>query len=215
MSTTCPTPAAESQEIFITEWAMEMQTVGDVVAAQPPPAAMTLMKVKEPSPEVSRALYGIVGAASCWTDRFPWTFSDWNDWVSRPEVATWLALTGGTIAGFFELEAHSNGDTEIQLLGLNPTFVGRGYGSYLIEQSARQAWSRGALWGRQLGATSRVTLRTSSLDHPNALGAYSRRGFTVTQERSRWKTVYDPRWAPWPLREDPRQSIRVVAPSQA
>lgn len=215
MSTTFTATAADPQEIFITEWAMEMQTVADVVAAQPPPATMTLMKVKEPSPDVSRALYGMVGAASCWTDRFTWTFNDWHDWVSRPEVATWLALAGGTIAGFFELEAHSNGDTEIQLLGLNPTFVGRGYGSYLIEQSARQAWARGALWGRHLGATSRVTLRTSSLDHPNALEAYSRRGFAVTQERSHWKTVVDPRWAPWPLREDPRQPVIVGSSSHA
>ncbi|MQY09516.1 GNAT family N-acetyltransferase [Actinomadura macrotermitis] len=195
---------AELRVPAVTEWAMEMLDPADLRAAPPPEVEMTFSRARVPSPDVSRALYAAVGARVCWTDRFSWTYRDWETWVSRPELGTWLVLAEGTLAGFFELEAQPGGDTEIHLVGLTPAFVGRGCGGHLVEQCVRRAWARGGDWAEHAGPATRVWLRTSTLDHPNALANYRRRGFKVAAEATGPKTVPDPRLAPWPLPDDPR-----------
>ncbi|WP_328600905.1 GNAT family N-acetyltransferase [Actinomadura physcomitrii] len=192
----------------VTEWAMEMLDAADLRPAPLPGVEMTFTLAGVPSADVNRALYAMVGARVCWTDRFPWTHADWRAWVERPELSTWLAMAEGTIAGFFELEAQPGGDTEIHLVGLTPAFVGRGYGGYLVEQCTRRAWQRGELWAAGSGPASRVWLRTSTLDHPNAMANYRRRGFKVAAESTGPKLVPDPRIAPWPLPHDPRAASR-------
>lgn len=204
-----PAPRGDETEIpAVTEWTMEMLDAADLRPAPLPGVEMTFTLSGLPSPEVNRALYAAVGARVCWTDRFPWTYEDWRAWVERPELSTWIAMAEGTIAGFFEIEAQPGGDTEIHLVGLTPAFVGRGYGGYLVEQCARRAWQRGELWARATGAAARVWLRTSSLDHPNAIANYRRRGFKVAAEATAPKLVPDPRVAPWPLPHDPRAASR-------
>jgi hypothetical protein len=54
----------------------------------------------------------------------------------------------------------------------------------------------------------RPELSTSTLDHPNAMANYRRRGFKVAAERTAPKLVPDPRLAPWPLPYDPRVTPR-------
>jgi GNAT superfamily N-acetyltransferase len=187
---------------------MEMRDAADLRPAPLPGVEMTFTLAAQPSADVNRALYAMVGARVCWTDRFPWTHGRWRSWVERPELSTWIAMAEGTIAGFFEIEAQPGGDTEIHLVGLTPAFVGRGYGGYLVEQCTRRAWQRGELWAVDAGPASRVWLRTSSLDHPNAMANYRRRGFKVAAETTAPKLVPDPRVAPWPLPGDPRRAPR-------
>lgn len=178
---------------------LEMRDIADLRPANLPNAEMIFTQTLNTSVDVSRALYAAVGARVFWTDRFSWSFDDWETWVERPDVATWIALARGTIAGYFELEAQPNGDTEIHLVGLTPSFVGNGYGGYLVEQCVRRAWHRGYLWAKEYGPTKRVTLRTSSLDHPNALHNYLNRGFKIVKEEILYKKVPDPRIVEWPL----------------
>ncbi|GAA0960542.1 GNAT family N-acetyltransferase [Actinocorallia libanotica] len=188
----------------VTEWTMEMRDPGALRPAPLPAGELAFSLAGVPSADFNRAMYAAVGARVCWTDRFSWSYEDWAKWVDRPELGTWIALAEGTVAGYFELEAQPGGDTEIHLVGLVPAFVGRGFGGYLVEQCVRRAWQRGRLWGRGLGPTERVWLRTSTLDHPNAKANYLRRGFAVAAEESGTKHVPDPRLAPWPLPGDPR-----------
>lgn len=199
----------DTAELTVTEWAMEMLDVADLRQAPLPGVEMTFTRAMVPSPDVNRALYAAVGARVCWTDRFAWTFDDWRSWVERPELSTWVAMAEGTIAGYFELEAQPGGDTEVHLVGLTPAFVGQGYGGYLVEQCVRRAWQRGQLWAEDFGPATRVWLRTSSLDHPNAINNYRKRGFRVANEEVWRKRVPDPRIAPWPLPADPRSSRHV------
>ncbi|SPT57040.1 GNAT family N-acetyltransferase [Actinomadura madurae] len=202
-------PGGAALEIpAVAEWEMEMRDAADLRPAPLPGVEMTFTLAGVPSADVSRALYAAVGARVCWTDRFPWTYARWRAWVDRPELSTWIVMAEGTIAGFFEIEAQPGGDTEIHLVGLTPAFVGRGYGGYLVEQCTRRAWQRGELWAVDSGPASRVWLRTSSLDHPNAIANYRRRGFKVAAESTAPKLVPDPRVAPWPLPHDPRVASR-------
>ncbi|MCW2942344.1 MAG: family N-acetyltransferase [Actinomycetia bacterium] len=203
-------PTAVPIEITVTEWAMEMLDAADLRPAPLPGVEMSFTRALVASPEVNRALYGAVGARVCWTDRFTWSFEDWENWVDRPELSTWIAWAEGTVAGYFELEAQPGGDTEIHLVGLTPSFVGKGYGGYLVEQCARRAWQRGSLWAGGSGPCSRVWLQTSTLDHPNAIANYVKRGFKVAREKTMNKSVPDPRLAPWPLPGDPRVARHLV-----
>jgi GNAT superfamily N-acetyltransferase len=191
-------------DIEVTEWAMEMTDPAALRTGPLPSGEMTFSLATVASPDLNRALYAAVGARVCWTDRFSWTHQDWVKWVDRPELSTWLAMAEGTVAGFFEIEAQPDGDTEVHLVGLVPAFVGRGFGGYLVEQCVRRAWQRGRLWAAGSGPTRRVWLRTSDLDHPSAKANYLRRGFSVAHEETGVKTVPDPRLAPWPLPADPR-----------
>ncbi|GAA3211999.1 GNAT family N-acetyltransferase [Actinocorallia longicatena] len=190
--------------ITVTEWAMEMLDRRSLRTGPLPSGEMSFSLAELPSPDFNRAMYATVGARVCWTDRFGWTHDDWVKWVDRPQLATWIALAAGTVAGYFELEAQPDGDTEIHLVGLVPAFIGRGFGGYLVEQCVRRAWQRDQLWAGGFGPTRRVHLRTSTLDHPNAKANYLRRGFEVAEEETFVKAVPDPRVAPWPLPGDPR-----------
>jgi GNAT superfamily N-acetyltransferase len=192
-------------QIEVTEWTMEMRDRGDLRTGALPGKEMSFSLAEAASPDLNRALYAAVGAPVCWTDRFGWTHADWADWVSRPQLATWIAMAEGTVAGFFELEAQPGGDTEVHLVGLVPVFVGAGFGGYLVEQCVRRAWQRGELWAEGSGPARRVHLRTSTLDHPNAKLNYLCRGFTIADERTWVKSVPDPRSVPWPLPADPRR----------
>ncbi|MFC4606045.1 GNAT family N-acetyltransferase [Rhodococcus kronopolitis] len=196
-------------EIPVTEWSLEMLDRRDLQPSPLPSGEMTFSLSMLPSPDLNRAFYATVGSRVCWTDRFSWTYEDWDKWVNRPELSTWIAMAEGTVAGFFELEAQPDGDTEVHLVGLVPAFVGKGFGGYLVEQAVRRAWQRGQLWAEGFGPTRRVWLRTSTLDHPNAKANYLRRGFKVAEEESFLRNVPDPRIAPWPLPGDPR-TARLV-----
>lgn len=130
------------------------------------PPDVSLARVSPPLPELNRFFYTAVGGNWCWTDRIPWTFSEWQTYLSAPGVETWVLAVGGVPAGYFELDARS-GDPEVAYFGLLPAFIGRGLGGYLLTKAVERAW--------QLG--ERVWVHTCSLDHPAALPAYEARGF--------------------------------------
>jgi GNAT superfamily N-acetyltransferase len=98
---------------------------------------------------------------------------EWADWLSHPLRQYWLIKVGTETAGIADLEPHSGGEMEIKTFGLLPEYVGRGLGGHALTLVIRQAWR-----AEPLGAESvrRVWLHTSSLDHPNALPNYERRG---------------------------------------
>ena len=126
------------------------------------------MQVEIPSPEFSRFLYTVVGAAYGWHDRQGWDDTRWRAYLQRPELETWVAYVSGTPAGYYELDRQAGGDIEIAYFGLLPSFIGKGLGGPLLTAAPTRAWDRGA---------ARVGVHTCTLDHPNALANYQSRGF--------------------------------------
>lgn len=149
-----------------------------------PPPELEVRRACVPCPELSRFLYTAVGRDWHWTDRLPWRDEQWMAYLDRPEVETWLALVGGTPAGYFELERQPAGEVDIAYFGLLRQFVGRGLGGHLLAAAVRRAWEMGA---------ARVTVNTCSLDHPAALGNYLARGFTVEREEVVMREVFETR----------------------
>ena len=89
-------------------------------------------------------------------------------------------------AGLAEIVTHGDGNCEIQLFGLIPELIGKGYGSHFLAQIVELAWT-----SKQANRsdTQRVWLHTSTLDHPHALSNYITRGFRVYNEVLNQKEV--------------------------
>jgi len=138
-----------------------------------------------------RYLYSEVGRFYHWTDRLPWTDEEIRAHLARPEITLWVMYAEGSPAGYFELERHSDGSTEIAYFGLIQEFLGRGLGKHLLTEAVERAWSDGA---------NRVWLHTCTLDDPAALPNYLRRGFVAFKQEAYQTTVSEQeeahgRWA--------------------
>ncbi|WIY06973.1 GNAT family N-acetyltransferase [Amycolatopsis mongoliensis] len=94
---------------------------------------------------------------------------DWARWLAEPGRRYRLVEYRGEVAGAADFEPQPGGDVEITTFGLLPEFVGKGLGGYALTLVVADAWA--------LPGARRVWLHTSTLDHPNALPNYLRRGF--------------------------------------
>ncbi|BDP43222.1 hypothetical protein DAETH_31910 [Deinococcus aetherius] len=140
--------------------------------AQLRPAAtfpgLTLREVRDPA--VNATLYAEVGGPYAWHDRRGWTREEWAGYALAPTTRTLLGTLGEETVGYGELVRLPEGDVELRLFGLRPSFVGQGLGGALLTLVTWEAWQ----WGAR-----RVVLSTCTLDHPRALPAYLARGFTA------------------------------------
>ncbi|MFN2472682.1 MAG: GNAT family N-acetyltransferase, partial [Sphingomicrobium sp.] len=75
----------------------------------------------------------------------------------------------GADVGLLELDFREEGQCELAFVGLVPELSGKGHGRWLLAEAVTRAWRDGV---------HRVHVHTCSLDHPAALTAYRRAGFT-------------------------------------
>jgi GNAT superfamily N-acetyltransferase len=143
-------------------------------------------------PEFNHFLYATVGRDWYWYDRLEWSYAQWQSWVERPELQTWVLYLQGTPAGYFELEKQNddvnNNDVNIAYFGLLPQFIGKGLGGYFLGAAVEKAWAFGA---------ERVTLNTCTLDHESALNNYQSRGFKIYKQKTESKTLPDTKPELW------------------
>jgi ribosomal protein S18 acetylase RimI-like enzyme len=160
--------------VTTTTW-LEMHSPADL-RAPAPRAGVVVQRIDPPDPALNARLYASVGADYRWVDRLGWSGDDWQRYVTRPDLETWLLVDGETPAGYFELLQHPGGtdeparSVEIAYFGLLPDFVGRGLGAMLLAAAIRRGWEL---------PVARVWLHTSSHDHPHALANYLARGFRI------------------------------------
>ncbi|WP_307800832.1 GNAT family N-acetyltransferase [Actinomadura violacea] len=140
--------------------------------AQLNPAAPVQGLLLEPLDRTSPLIPDVmsrVGAPHGWKSsrRTP---DEWRAWLAaNPRRAFALLTYESEPAGIVACDPHDH-EVEIETFGLLPDFVGKGLGAHALTLAVRRAW--------ELSPTAtRVWLHTSSLDHPNALPNYYRRGF--------------------------------------
>ena len=139
-------------------------------AAQLNPAPVVdgvALRATEPGPEI-RDLHVRIGTPYQWPSTTR-TDGEWERWFAEPARRYRLVEYRGDVAGAADFEPQPGGDVEITTFGLLPEFVGKGLGGYALTLVVADAWA--------LPGTRRVWLHTSTLDHPNALPNYLRRGF--------------------------------------
>ena len=151
-------------------------------AARPLPASpLRLERWPAPDPERYRALFRKVGARWLWYSRLVM-----DDERLRREMAEVHAVIdeSNAEAGLLELDFRTEGECLIRFLGLVPELAGRGHGGWLFAQTLALAWRPGV---------ERVHVNTCTLDHPAALPAYLRAGFTACKRA--FESFPDPRLA--------------------
>ena len=147
--------------------------------APTPPSPLRIERWARVDPERYRSLFRQVGGRWLWFTRLAMSDAELLGRVG--EVDEILGPDGGT-AGMIELDFRTPGLCRIVFLGLVPALAGQGHGRWLFAQTLARAWAEGV---------ERVEVHTCSLDHPAALPAYLRAGFTA---RSRaFESFPDPR----------------------
>jgi GNAT superfamily N-acetyltransferase len=166
-----------------------MTSRSQLVPGRPPPASLEMVQIAPEAAELLRSTYVRIWTALASGGRLGWTETQWREDVSKPGVSVWVARVDGRVVGLLELDAESNGDVGIVVFGLVPELIGRGFGAAFLTRATEMAWD--IAW--RGNATRRVSVQTSSDDHPNSLPNYERRGFKrFRSERHHSETQSEP-----------------------
>jgi GNAT superfamily N-acetyltransferase len=138
--------------------------------AEPPPATtLRLSRVARPTPDHYRAIFRKVGAPWLWFSRLAMDDAKLEAIIADPAVELYEVTAVEAVVGMLELDFRQAGECELAFVGLVPELSGQGHGRWLLAEALRLAWREGI---------ARVHVHTCSLDHPAALPAYLRAGFT-------------------------------------
>jgi len=138
--------------------------------SESPPSPLSLHRIEQPSPDLYRSLFRLVGAPWLWFSRLIMDDAKLAAIIQHPDVALYSVVDeAGRDAGMLELDFREGGACELAFIGLVPELAGQGHGRWLLAEAVRLAWREGV---------ARVHVHTCSLDHPAALSAYRRAGFT-------------------------------------
>jgi len=139
-------------------------------ALEVPASTLDLQRIENPTAERYRDLFRLVGAPWLWFSRLALDDEALAGIVRDPRVELYVVRDGnGRDAGMLELDFREPGECELAFVGLIPELSGLGHGRWLLAEAVSRAWREGV---------TRVHVHTCSLDHPAALGAYRRAGFT-------------------------------------
>ena len=121
--------------------------------------------------QLNKFFYKQIGKNYQWVDRLIWTDKNWIEYVSSPNLFTFVLKNNEDIAGFFELMYHKDKlETEIAYFGLLKEYIGKKLGGYMLSEAIKKSFSYNV---------KRVWAHTCSLDHKNALKNYLSRGMKV------------------------------------
>jgi GNAT superfamily N-acetyltransferase len=174
--------------VSVTTYYLEMTSPAELRAKRVDRPGLAVGKVPSPMPELNRFFYTAIGGDWFWTDRLPWSYQKWMEYLNRPDLQTWVVSVDGVPAGYFELEKQPGDSVEIAYFGLLPQFVGQGVGGYALTQTIERAWAMPA---------KRVWVHTCTLDHPSALANYQARGLRLYKQETEEKELPAPP-GPWP-----------------
>ena len=156
----------------------ELAAVVTFLEMRSPPAAtlreqstLRLRRVAQPDPDAYRALFRKVGAPWLWFSRLAMRGDELRAIIDDPNVELYEVAAVEPVVGMLELDFRVPGECEIAFIGLVADLAGQGHGRWLLAEAVRLAWRKGI---------SRVHVHTCTLDHPAALRAYERAGFTAT-----------------------------------
>ena len=135
-----------------------------------PHSPLSLRDMKRPDLDEYRTLFRLVGAPWLWFSRLVRDDESLAAIIHDPGVDLFAVVDEhGADVGILELDYRQPGECELAFVGLIPELSGKGHGRWLLAEAIRRAWRDGV---------SRVHVHTCSLDHPAALSAYIRAGFT-------------------------------------
>ncbi|MEO5972785.1 MAG: GNAT family N-acetyltransferase [Sphingomicrobium sp.] len=140
------------------------------LAAPPPPSSLSLQPLPRDLDRYRR-LFARVGAPWLWFSRLRMGDCELAAIIEDPAVDLFAVIDPASAeVGLLELDFREAGQCELAFVGLVPELAGQGHGRWLLAEAIRLAWRDGV---------TRVHVHTCTLDHPAALAAYRRAGFTA------------------------------------
>lgn len=167
---------------------------------RPSPAShLRLTRWPAPDPAKYRLLFRRVGTRWLWYSRLLM-----DDARLSAEIGEVHAVVdaAGIEVGMLELDFRGEGECLIRFLGLVPELAGQGHGDWLFAETMRLAWRPGV---------RRLAVHTCTLDHPAALPAYLKAGFTASGRA--FESFPDPRLTEV-LPADSAPQLPVIAPGR-
>jgi GNAT superfamily N-acetyltransferase len=138
-----------------------------------PPSPLRLRHVETPDVGAYRELFRLVGAPWLWFSRLVMDDAKLAAIIHDPSLALFVVEDeDGRDAGILEIDYRDPGECELSFIGLVLELAGKKHGRWLLAEAVDRAWREDV---------SRVHVHTCSLDHPAALSAYRRAGFTPYQ----------------------------------
>ncbi len=135
-----------------------------------PASPLSMSRIERPAPDEYRRLFRLVGAPWLWFSRLIMDDAALRAIIQHPDVDLYrVSDENGREAGMLELDFRETGQCELAFIGLVPELSGKGHGRWLLAEAVGRAWR---------DCVRRVHVHTCSLDHPAALAAYRRAGFT-------------------------------------
>ena len=150
---------------------LEIKSLNELVQKRKPNSEYFVEKVSINDFQLNKFFYKQIGQNHHWNDRLVWDDKKWIDYVSNPNVFTFVLKNNENIAGFFELIYHKNKfEIEIAYFGLLKGFMAKKLGGYMLTEAIKISFSY---------KVKRVWVHTCSLDHKNALNNYLARGMKI------------------------------------
>ena len=135
-----------------------------------PNSPLSLKRIEVPQPEHYRDLFRLIGGPWLWFSRLIMDDAHLATIIQHPKVELFVVEDAhGREVGMLELDFRERRECELSFVGLVPELAGHGHGRWLLAEAVRRSWREGV---------DRVHVHTCSLDHPAALAAYERAGFT-------------------------------------
>lgn len=179
---TIPFNRPEPGHLWVTVTFLEMLSPPERLPMQKPVGDVRLIRADPPTISFYRYLYTNVGQHWLWHERLLLSESDLFEIVADRRVEVYVLYVDGSPAGYSELDRRESERTNLSYFGLMPEFIGRGFGSFFLDQTIWLGWANG---------TRRLTVNTCTFDHPRALPLYQSLGFVPYRHVSR--EVNDPR----------------------
>ncbi len=150
---------------------LEIKSLNQLSEIKKPGGNYSLNQVSLNDFQLNKFFYKQIGQNHHWNDRLIWNDKKWIDYVSNPNVFTFVLKDNQNIAGFFELIYHKNKfEIEIAYFGLLKGFMAKKLGGYMLTEAIKISFSY---------KVKRVWVHTCSLDHKNALNNYLARGMKI------------------------------------
>lgn len=147
---------------------------------KPLPASPLRLKTwPDVTPAQYRTLFARIGGRWLWYSRLA---MDDVTLAARMACVHAVLDPAGVEVGLVELDFRTKGECLIAFLGLVPELAGKGHGNWLFAQTLALAWRKDV---------ERVLVNTCTLDHPAALPAYMKAGFTAYKRA--FESFPDPR----------------------
>ena len=150
---------------------LEIKSLDELSEVKKPNENYYLERVDPSDYQLNKFFYKQIGKSHKWVDRLEWKDNNWIEYVSNPNVFTFILKKKVDIAGFFELIYHKDKlEIEIAYFGLLDDYIGEKLGGYMLSEAIKKSFSFNI---------KRVWVHTCSLDHINALKNYLSRGMKI------------------------------------